>query len=74
MPSPGSRHDDTLKIRLPSELKAELENAAAEDEETDSLSETAGRPTTTTTTSGATSATRGLAAAQLLLFGDATNW
>jgi hypothetical protein len=43
MPSPGSRHDDTLKIRLPSELKAELENAAAEDEETDSLSEYARR-------------------------------
>jgi hypothetical protein len=43
MPSPGSRHDETLKIRLPSELKDELKDAAAEDEQTDSLSEYARR-------------------------------
>ena len=35
----GSRHDDTLKIRLPSELKDELRDAAAADEDTESMTE-----------------------------------
>jgi len=39
MPDHGSTHDDTLKIRLPAELKEELRDAADADRDTATLTE-----------------------------------
>jgi len=39
MRAAGSPHDDTLKVRLPSELKEELRAAAKADDDTETMTE-----------------------------------